>query len=410
MIHSFGTGSGSIWELVMAAERHFVLVHGTWAHGFWRSILWRFIPTARRPGFDWPELRRMLEEKGGRVHTFVWSGQNNHEARRRAGDRLCEKLKEIAKPGDRIYVLAHSHGGNVALYALDDGSLHEQVEGVVFLATPFLHFQLQTFDLGVIRGLRIVAVFAVFLVTWTILLVSALGSLPFHDAVIVFSALGLSIALAVLFSYVIDRVMQTWRPMDRAMQQCRSFQPPPPREDMRVLVVRNVGDEATTALVSGQLLELLVSLMWRATVFVVKGLPEMGIKWLGESKKATAIFAIVIFATVFAVQSLESLEEKPIAGWVILAVMGVVVAAAAVQVLLGAAIAALNLLRFGWRRPVANALVRVSTEATPKGRWEVHLFRSEGDAMAHSRAYRDKEIVDAIGVWVAGGRVPDPAG
>src|SRR5262249_45951762 len=42
-----------------------------------------------------------------------------------------------------LYVLTHSHGGNVAFYSLGDPVLARQISGVVCLATPFLHLQLR---------------------------------------------------------------------------------------------------------------------------------------------------------------------------------------------------------------------------------------------------------------------------
>ena len=36
-------------------------------------------------------------------------------------------------------IVAHSHGGNVALYALRDVALRRKIDGVVTLGTPFIH-------------------------------------------------------------------------------------------------------------------------------------------------------------------------------------------------------------------------------------------------------------------------------
>jgi hypothetical protein len=72
---------------------------------------------------------------------FLWTGANTHEARTEAGARLAQFLRDghAQHPDARHYVIAHSHGGNVALYAMRDPAAREIVSGIVTLATPFIH-------------------------------------------------------------------------------------------------------------------------------------------------------------------------------------------------------------------------------------------------------------------------------
>ena len=81
-------------------------------------------------------LRRAFSD--GTIEKFRWSGGNSHAARQSAGAELASHLME-RKLGRRI-LIAHSHGGNVALYALRQcpREVVEQVAGIVFLGTPFL--------------------------------------------------------------------------------------------------------------------------------------------------------------------------------------------------------------------------------------------------------------------------------
>jgi len=45
-------------------------------------------------------------------------------------------------PGARHFIIAHSHGGNVVLYAVRESPLmRSQLGGLVFLSTPFLHVE-----------------------------------------------------------------------------------------------------------------------------------------------------------------------------------------------------------------------------------------------------------------------------
>lgn len=50
---------------------------------------------------------------------FLWSGSNSHRARLVAGENLAEYLRDSIKqyPDSLHFIVAHSHGGNVALYA-----------------------------------------------------------------------------------------------------------------------------------------------------------------------------------------------------------------------------------------------------------------------------------------------------
>jgi hypothetical protein len=54
------------------------------------------------------------------ILSFVWTGKNDHNDRVKAGEQLYQLLEDITKadPSARIYLVAHSHGGNVVLRAL----------------------------------------------------------------------------------------------------------------------------------------------------------------------------------------------------------------------------------------------------------------------------------------------------
>jgi hypothetical protein len=106
------------------------LVHGTWAQD------------AEWPNENGPLARKLREALGGRViiRRFGWSGGNSYMARQQAGNDLRQRLSEdVQRHRDaHHFVVAHSHGGNVALYALNDPRLAKSMSGLVTLATPFL--------------------------------------------------------------------------------------------------------------------------------------------------------------------------------------------------------------------------------------------------------------------------------
>lgn len=72
---------------------------------------------------------------------FRWSGLNSPYAREKAAKKLRQHLHAVIDecPADVHIVIGHSHGGNVALYAIKDTRLADKIGGVICLSTPFLH-------------------------------------------------------------------------------------------------------------------------------------------------------------------------------------------------------------------------------------------------------------------------------
>jgi pimeloyl-ACP methyl ester carboxylesterase len=116
-----------------------VAVHGTWASGAPWAQANSFLHTSLTSAFD------------QRLHwlNFDWSGTNSHRARHAAASELRAKLEQIATnyPKARIFVIAHSHGGNIALMALaSSGRLRSRIHGVVCLSTPFVLVEPQNLE------------------------------------------------------------------------------------------------------------------------------------------------------------------------------------------------------------------------------------------------------------------------
>ena len=104
------------------------LVHGTFARG----AAWCH-PTARLCSAIASALKGTVQ-----FRTFQWSGKNTNQARLAAADELASFLEEglSAYPKSQHVIVAHSHGGNVALYALRQ--LARPEISLVALATPFI--------------------------------------------------------------------------------------------------------------------------------------------------------------------------------------------------------------------------------------------------------------------------------
>jgi hypothetical protein len=118
-----------------------ILLHGTrppWTRRSLRKCL-RKVPYDYA---EWAGLRQHLatafHEDGIEIQPAFWDGKNSHRSRRRAAGDLRAVLLTRLHPRSTevLFVLAHSHGGNVALRAA--AGLQGSLGGIVCFATPVL--------------------------------------------------------------------------------------------------------------------------------------------------------------------------------------------------------------------------------------------------------------------------------
>ena len=104
-----------------------VLVHGTWARG------------SRWPVLE-AEIRRAFAAEEVTIQYLNWSGRNSVSARLSAAEALVQLLEDDIRerPDARRFIVAHSHGGTVALLGLRQTILRGAMTGVICLSTPFL--------------------------------------------------------------------------------------------------------------------------------------------------------------------------------------------------------------------------------------------------------------------------------
>ena len=98
---------------------------------------------------------------------FTWSGANNWVDRQAASQSLAEYIKSLHNEGWVVHVIAHSHGGNIAVnairlsvqYSMEQAkiltippSVEFHPAYIVTLGTPFFHFKQETDNRsGVVR-------------------------------------------------------------------------------------------------------------------------------------------------------------------------------------------------------------------------------------------------------------------
>jgi hypothetical protein len=97
---------------------------------------------------------------------FQWSGGNSHRERLRAGDDLKSHLLQARSkyPNSKRYIVAHSHGGNIAIYATSGSAQSGVVDGLICLATPFISVRARgdRFFMAMVAFLYIALMVAVF--------------------------------------------------------------------------------------------------------------------------------------------------------------------------------------------------------------------------------------------------------
>lgn len=105
------------------------------------------------PGAAWDDpdsvLVHGLREKLGAagraldVFNFEWSGENSHEARRDAAERLAHQVDQDVhnRAFAEVFVIGHSHGGTIARLAMNLMRSDRRPAGVFTFGSPFLRFK-----------------------------------------------------------------------------------------------------------------------------------------------------------------------------------------------------------------------------------------------------------------------------
>ena len=104
------------------------LVHGTWPLGVFRTFFWT--PPRRHRSPLWheegsPFLARLsteLHDIPHKIKPLLWTGANSIRIRDETAQALAKQLsaEHAEHPQATQLVIAHSHGGNIALRALNN--------------------------------------------------------------------------------------------------------------------------------------------------------------------------------------------------------------------------------------------------------------------------------------------------
>lgn len=413
------------------------LVHGTWA----RNAPWI------RP--DSAFLRHFVTSLPNvHVEPFLWSGSNSHRARCQAAIELRRHIAICVQkyPAQDHFIVAHSHGGNVALYALRDSQTAVHVRGVACLSTPFLHCRRRNFGPAGLTPILSLAV-----VSWYLL--SFIGVRTLTHSIQFPPLLGFmqgfldewqgSLFLASVFALALYKPLKSLAelsmrcfirhiigvykdcPMSEAV--LHSFRVSSLRPDS-VLVIRAAGDEASAALAISHLPSIILSALSRAINSIAKlgfwlmdlndRLPRVTrIKYLllswslggllgyisfyfhehrdvpyGTYGKLLAYLSLSLFY--IGMSFIHSLFFMT-AGFVISGVVGAVLLGLLVLVTIIS-------FPFGLDTALLSPVFEISAETSPPGRFTtVQLSDCESNGLWHSSSHESEETSREIASWIA---------
>lgn len=389
-----------------------IFVHGTfardakWTHN---NALFAQHLRSHFPADD-PELS---------IQQFSWSGRNSHVARLRAAKALAQKVEHARniENHDRIIVVSHSHGGNVALFAQNFLNEDQQIDGLVTMGTPFLEVSLRPEFTGanlrklyhsakygwlqtMLLGIAVFTIYMVLMMNIAVPLAQQFG-----DTVGMFAVLITLYTPFALFFWLRERLSGVFYLLSAQRAALRMLQAfsLPKMPGIRVLSFEYKGDEAGT----------LLSVVSKPSDLMFKTLD-----WLRLSRhlalRQIPIVGIVLASILIILEySFSSkADEADIVDHVMLVFLLLCLPAIAwfMATLVGNVAA---LLRghpggFGWERPAIHSFVRIHSTAKPQLGIEdrhhhVALQQSEKhdkSGLKHSHYYDDPAVISLTCKWI----------
>lgn len=219
------------------------LIHGTFA----KNASWTR---------DGSPFRRQLVAESNADMAFEapkWSGRNSGTARERAARGLARKLDELTPSSNRsVFVVGHSHGGNIALRALELANNPENVDGLICLNTPFLSIEKSnpTKAPAIYRHVAIIpaSIFLMFAILAPALLLGiAISTLLFGELSFLILLVSLLVGVTA-WGQSLEWLYRSWKGNDQGLHDKGPSFPQGygslVDQDLPVLVIRAEGDEA----------------------------------------------------------------------------------------------------------------------------------------------------------------------
>lgn len=393
-------------NLPTASMVHLILVHGTFA----RRSSW-----IKSDGRLSGAISSQISEKI-KTTPFHWSGSNTFFDRAYAVTKLRRQLAAIrsSHPKGKIFVVAHSHGGNIALQAASDGLIN----GLICLATPVLVSARRKISLN---GAPVLAA--------ALLLILVFGSgdllLPWlGSSYILFKAVIIAPCLWWLSFKIYSRLSALYSAASSQAQKSTDFiiksTKRPLLDYKSVIFIRHPGDEASSAIGVATLSEWVIG---RCTIFLNKLTHPTEI-FLAPGGKLKLRLVLIVILPLFIGASISLAPPQysqysqywyigqhimifPIYAMVIFAM---ITALTGLLLLIAPALLACVI---GREMFLAAFRVRVTAEPTPEGIWCVSTLNSniasehQGDInqspfpYAHGGVYENPAVHAFIAQWIS---------
>jgi hypothetical protein len=309
-------------DLARVRSCSIILVHGTWGRGFF--------PKDREVSLYPPNKRRWFEEGSHfcvslgaalknaslewPIRAFLWSGANSVHARDISAKALSDHLRnELQDDTDaRAVIIAHSHGGNLALRALQHlNSMAGQIK-VVTLATPFLRvFAHRSSQLSFVPAqLVYAAIFTTLFFSYRVGIIWIMVAIGLSDievenwdylGIVIASVLGIGTS-----NFAAQWLLATLTNMQAALAIEEEASYDTKGLVGRVLVIRGVDDEASLSLAAGSVgsrlsylvLVGVIPAIWLVTSILLL-LPMVGPLFFFQGESLMSKFHLVIFGAMF---------------------------------------------------------------------------------------------------------------
>jgi alpha/beta hydrolase family protein len=406
---------------IRVEDRHYTitLIHGTFAN----QTPWI------QPG---SLLRRTLETGlGGRVAfaSFAWDGENDQDSRRRASGRLAKHVRALAaaRPETCQVIVAHSHGGNIALQAAPNPAVAEGVSSLVCMSTPVFHPSPRDI---LMPALALVRTYAWFFGMTVLTFVAAYALFPrfrFYDGLEAIrstfdlvrwgAAAGVAVGIAVGLTWTHGRIAR-W--IAQRQKRRISGLGPPEGSKLPVLCFWARGDEVLLGFrLADRLAGLSVLLLrpWSIAAAFAICLAWMlpygrdaiqGFKTFGMEMFAIVVYSFYPFAVLAQCVSLQLRIDIAPGQPIATAIMTLVAVTVLSTVSLVAALfghVVLKLLPFGmnhWRF-VDTFFLRIAPATAPRGAFDVTLIEADlprSGGLMHCSVYANAAALEKIVAFI----------
>jgi hypothetical protein len=356
------------------------LVHGTWgSKSKWLE--------------EESTIRKHLETSLKRRVEFVtprWNGRNVSSARQEAASIVRNQLKENFEryKDAEQYIIAHSHGGNVTLYALEDRDIEQKIAGVICLNTPFISVVRRNTKVILAQLVVLIGVFPLIFLMQNIF--TAFEETAFRGAAFLGIGLSIFIGIVILATILTGNVLApfaSWiyQKRERVIGQLL----PSPIERCPIFCLSTAGDEPVAVLGFSEAIANLPYLLMHIIVwpfafvlaFAAQSLGYIPPLSLVAQPPSEAMFSsMFIYAPGFLIA---------------LQVLAVAISFAFRGLPLGEGI--------GWRRLFYNLFVRISVSVVPINCRNVHFEAYDGKSsgvLMHSQIYKDEKAIEIMADWI----------